>query len=717
MPTAEEVRGADPRSRRRSTRAYELAVAAPLVAWLAYEFVGDPLQFADPMLLVWMVAIAVVDLLPVPTSVELNFSLSFPLQLAVALVYPPPVAAAIALLGTSDRREITKELPLAKSLFIRGQIALSVLVEGFVFHRIAVDLDANWYRLGIAVVLATVLGYSVNAGLVAWYFHLESRRPVGRILIEMHVGVFGEFLVSYLGLALFSVLVAVSFVENGILAVGVFIAPLAFAWQMFHRTHSLQVATEELAERERETEYQSLHDALTGLPNRTMFQQRLREAICDAEADGTSLAVMIMDLDDFKEINDTLGHHYGDLLLQEIGPRLSGVLRPGDLMARLGGDEFGVVLPQLSNDRVEVRVAERLMEEMEHPVVVEGVALDVSASIGIATFPVHSQDVETLLRRADVAMYAAKESGGGYEVYSPSLDKHSPSRLRLIGQVRPAIDNEEFMLHYQPKARLSDGRVAGVEALIRWQHPERGLVAPDEFIPLVERTVLLRPLTQYVLNEALRQWQIWSSAGMRLEVAVNLSPRSLLDPQLPDQVGQLLERWEVPPRFLTLELTESFVMSDSGRSLGVLAGLSEVGVMLSIDDFGTGYSSLGYLKRLPIGEIKIDRSFVMNMHENGNDAMIVRATVDLGRNLGLRVVAEGVETRAAWDQLEAWRCDVAQGYFLSRPIAAHEITRWMALREVDRDGTRPQVSPDAASPRMVPAEESTEANRGHLRAI
>ena len=713
MSTVEEVRTADPRERRTSTRIYELAVSLPLVVWLAIEFVRDPLQFGDPMLLVWIVAIAVVDLMPVPTSVELNFSLSFPLQLAVALIYPPPVAAAIALLGTSDTRELNKELPLAKSLFIRGQIAISVLAEGIVFHWLAVDLQANWYLLGIGVLLATLVGYSINAALVAWYFHLESRRPVVRILKEMHVGVFGEFLVSYLGLALFSVLVATSFVSNGILAVGVFIAPLAFAWQMFHRTHSLQVATDELAEREREKEYQSLHDALTGLPNRTMFQQRLRDAIEEAEAHGSRLAVMIMDLDHFKEINDTLGHHYGDLLLQEIGPRLSGVLRPDDLMARLGGDEFGVVLPELVNEHAAIRVAERLMEEMEHPVVVEGVALDVSASIGIATYPVHSDDVETLLRRADVAMYAAKESGGGYEVYSPALDKHSPSRLTLIGQVRPAIDNEEFVLHYQPKARLSDGRVAGVEALIRWQHPERGMVPPDEFIPLVERTVLLRPLTQYVLNEALRQWHAWSRAGMQLEVAVNLSPRSLLDPQLPDLVGQLLERWEVPARFLTLELTESFVMADSGRSLGVLAGLSEVGVLLSIDDFGTGYSSLGYLKRLPIGEIKIDRSFVMNMHENANDAMIVRATTDLGRNLGLRVVAEGVETRAAWDQLAAWHCDIAQGYFLSRPIPAHEITRWMALREFEREGT-----PDAgAGHAPVGPGADDDAVRSRLRAI
>ncbi|MEO8292613.1 MAG: EAL domain-containing protein [Actinomycetota bacterium] len=717
MSTVEEVRAADPRHRRTATKVYELLVALPLIAWIIFAYAQNPLQFGTPLLLVWIAAIALVDLMPVPTSVELNFSLSFPLQLAVALIYPPPVAAAIALLGTSDVRELRRELPLAKSLFIRGQIAISVLVEGLVFHRVAVDLKANWIILCSAVLVATLLGYTVNALLVAWYFHMESRQPLKQILRDMHVGVFGEFLISYLGLALFSVLVATSFVENGILAVGVFIAPLAFAWQMFHRTHSLQVATDELAQREREKEYQAMHDALTGLPNRTLFQQHLQGAIADAERAGSSLAVMIMDLDHFKEINDTLGHHYGDLLLQEIGPRLSGVLRPGDLMARLGGDEFGVVLPRLSEDHVAIRVAERLMEEMEHPVVVEGIALDVSASIGIATYPVHSDDVETLLRRADVAMYAAKESGSGYEVYSPALDKNSPSRLTLIGQVRPAIDNDEFFLHYQPKARLSDGRVTGVEALIRWQHPERGLVPPDEFIPLVERTVLLRPLTQFVLNEALRQWHQWSHAGTQLEVAVNLSPRSLLDPQLPEVVGELLERWGVPPRFLTLELTESFLMTDSGRSLGVLAALSKIGLLLSIDDFGTGYSSLSYLKRLPIGEIKIDRSFVMNMHENANDAMIVRATVDLGRNLGLRVVAEGVETQEAWDQLAEQRCDIAQGYFLCRPIPALELTEWLASRETAHDPAGASGATDQGAGEGSADTPAAETGRGHLRAI
>jgi diguanylate cyclase (GGDEF)-like protein len=525
----------------------------------------------------------------------------------------------------------------------------------------------------------------------------------------MHVGVFGEFVLSYMGLALFSVLVATSFVQVGLPSIAVFIAPLMFARQMFRRTHSLQVATEELAERQRENEYQALHDSLTDLPNRVLFLRTLAEVAVEAQADGGMFGIIIMDLDRFKEVNDTLGHHYGDMLLQEIGPRLSEVLRDEDLMARLGGDEFGILLPDLPGPEIAIRVAQRLLEELEKPLSVEGLLLDVSASVGIALYPDHSDDVETLLRRADVAMYAAKEAGSGvYELYDPSFDQYSPDRLTLIGQVRPAIERQEFVLYYQPKVFLGDGRVAGMEALVRWQHPERGLVTPDDFIPLVEQTVLLRPLTMFVLNEALRQWREWKIVGIEAQIAVNLSARNLLDIQLPDQVAEALARHGVPPSALSLELTESFLMSDPARSIDVMDRLAAVGVDMSIDDFGTGYSSLSYLRRLPIDEIKIDRSFVTNMQQSAGDAMIVRATVDLGKNLGLRVVAEGVETAPVWDQLRALGCDVAQGYFLSRPMPAMEATRWLAARSHDVDA--------AENPPVEPAVEG-ESARPNLRAI
>ncbi len=679
---------------RRWLRVYEVVVVVPLLVWIGIEALHDPSAFDDPLLLEWIVAIALVDVLPVPTSLGLPFSLSFPLELSVALIYPPPVAAAVVFLGSTDIREVKRTVSFGTAAWNRGQIAWSVALEGAIFHHFA-SIGSPWYELGPVVVLAGAIGYAANTLLVASYVHLKSGVPVGTLLREMHVGVLGEFIASYLGLALFSTVVATTFVEAGPWSVAVFIAPLALARQMFMRTHSLHEATLELEAKRQENEYQALHDSLTGLPNRALFLRELRE-IVDARGAEERLAVMIMDLDHFKEVNDTLGHHFGDQLLKEIGPRLSGVLREGDLMARLGGDEFGVLLPDLPDDRVAVGIAERLMEELERPLSVEGLALDVSGSVGIAIYPSHSDNVETLLQRADVAMYAAKEAGGGFEVYSPVLDEHSPDRLTLVSQVRPGLERHEFVLHYQPKVVLADGRAMGVEALIRWQHPERGLVYPDDFIRLVEHTVLLRPMTGYVLELALQQWRTWAQRDIELEVAVNLSARSLLDVHLAEQVAELLQRWEVPPRFLTLELTESFLMADSGRSEGVLHDLADVGVRLSIDDFGTGYSSLSHLKRLPIHEIKVDRSFVRTMLHDPNDEMIVRATIELGRNLGLQVVAEGVEDAATLDRLRELSCDVAQGYHLARPLPASEATRWLAARASrhrsdEADGARPQL--------------------------
>ena len=690
-PPAVDVTAAAPERRLRK-RAFELLVVLPLFAWLAIEFTRHPGEISDLLLLEWVVAIAITDLLPIPTTVGLPFSLSFPLQLSVALIYQPAVAGAVVFLGSTDSREFHRDVAIPTALFNRAQMAWSVVLESFVFHHIA-SLDAPWYILGPAVLASGVIGYALNALLVAIHVRISTGQPILAVLREMHVGVFGEFIASYMGLALFSVVVATTFVKIGPWSIAVFIAPLAFARQMFTRTHSLQEATVELEVKTQENEYQALHDSLTDLPNRTLFLRHLHEAIADLP-EGQRLAVMIMDLDHFKEINDTLGHHFGDMLLQQVGPRLAGVLREGDLMARLGGDEFGVVLPDLPDQAIAIRIAERLMEELERPLNVEGLALDVSGSIGIAIYPAHSDDVETLLRRADVAMYSAKEAGGGFEVYNPTLDEHNPARLTLIAQVRPALENQEFVLHYQPKIRLSDGRITGVEALIRWLHPERGLVFPDDFIPLVERTVLLRPLTQYVIDQALQQWHVWARRGVQVEVSVNVSPRSLLDSQLPSYVGEALSRWGVPSRFLTLELTESFLMADSGRSVGVIAGLSEVGCRMSIDDFGTGYSSLSYLKRLPINEMKIDKSFVMNMLQDPNDLMIVRATVELGKNLGLQVVAEGVEEAEMAEQLKEMGCDLAQGYHFARPLPAVEITKMLdrqAPRIEGEDGERPQL--------------------------
>jgi diguanylate cyclase (GGDEF)-like protein len=573
-------------------------------------------------------------------------------------------------------------------VFVRAQIALAVLAESQVFRGLA-DLRDGWFIVGPTVLLAAIVGYTVNTILVAEWQTLKGRSTLDLVLRQMHSGVLGEFVVSYMGLALFSVLVAITTKTIGLWAIAVFIAPLAFAWQMLHRTHSLQITSEELAEKQLENEYQAFHDHLTGLPNRLLFRLRLGEAIEEASAGDGRFAVMLMDLDHFKEINDALGHHVGDQLLAAVGPRLAGTLREGDLMARLGGDEFGVLVPDVPDDATAIAIAERLIEGLHHPVSVDELDLDVSASIGITFYPDHALDADTLLRQADVAMYASKEAGSAFEVYDEMIDTHKPELVRLVSQVRPAIDDGQFRMYFQPKIRLADGRVAGAEALIRWHHPTLGRLAPADFIPMVEKTVLLQPLTHWALNDVLRAWRRWSDDGIRIPVAVNVSPRTLLDQDLPEVVGNLLDRWGVPAKFLRLELTENFLVADSGRSDAVLNGLSRVGVGLSIDDFGTGFSSLSYLKRLPIEEIKIDRSFVSHMLERVQDFTIVRATVELGRNLGLRVVAEGVQDRDTFDRLGDFGCDEAQGFYISKPLEPEAFRRWLSLREMSVDESEP----------------------------
>ena len=674
-------------------KSYEVFVAVPVVAVIVGDLIRNPTPFLDWGVVAWIVAIAIVDLLPVATSGRFEFSLSFPLELSAAVLYADPmVAGLIALVGSFDRRELSRELPLLMALFIRAQIALAVMAESVAFHSFGNLTESAWYLVAAGVVLATVIGYSVNALLVAYYTRLQTGQPLITVLRDMHVGVFGEFVMSYMGLALFSVLVAIATQTLGLWAILVFVAPLAFARQMFQRTHSLQEATTELEAKQAENEYQATHDTLTGMPNRTLFHLRLVDAIEAAERRGGQMAVMLMDLDHFKEINDTLGHHFGDLLLKELGPRLATVLRGDDVMARLGGDEFGILLPDVDATPVAVAVAQRIIEQFEEPIAVEGLALDVAGSIGIALYPDHARDAESLMRRSDVAMYAAKETGAGYELYHEDLDRNAPHRLTLVSQVRGAIEAGEFTLFYQPKVRLADGRVSGAEALIRWHHPDSGLLMPDEFIPLVEKTVLLRPLTQCVVKMALDHWTSWSARGIEIPIAVNLSPRSLLDLQLPAFVREELQDRQIPPAFLRMELTEGSLMADSARSSGVLGELARAGISISIDDFGTGYSSLSYLRRLPIDEIKIDRSFVMNMKDDANDFAIVRATVELGQNLGLHVVAEGVEDLDTFDKLAEFGCDEAQGYYIGRPMPVEDFERWLTVRHADEPDADRRVS-------------------------
>jgi diguanylate cyclase (GGDEF)-like protein len=427
----------------------------------------------------------------------------------------------------------------------------------------------------------------------------------------------------------------------------------------------------------RERERQSMRDALTGLGNRNMIASEVTDAILDSSQNSTHLALFLLDIDRFKEINDTLGHAVGDELLQLVGKRLSQIVRPGDGIARLGGDEFAVLVRNLEEPRFALDMAERVRASLLEPIRHDEFAHELEASIGIALHPAHGNDFDTLLQRADIAMYVAKERGVGVQVYSTEIDRHSKVRLGLLAELREALEARELELYYQPKADLRTGDVIGVEALLRWNHPERGLLSPEEFLPLAEQTALMRNITKYVLDEALAQLSRWWHQGIRIHAAVNLSAPDLYDRGFAQILKESIEAHDVPPRALLIEVTESVLMADPSRAATTLLSLAGLGVGVSLDDFGTGYSSLVHLKRLPVSEVKIDRSFVLRMDVNEDDAAIVRSIIDLASALGLRTVAEGVETREAWDRLAVYGCDVAQGWYLAKAMPAAPLTDWL----------------------------------------
>jgi diguanylate cyclase (GGDEF)-like protein len=434
--------------------------------------------------------------------------------------------------------------------------------------------------------------------------------------------------------------------------------------------------------------HEALHDNLTKLPNRVLYMQRVTDLLARRRPTDPQIAVMLIDLDRFKEINDTLGHATGDLLLQEVARRLRRAVGERVTVARLGGDEFALLHPAQDTADDAVALAKSVREELQRSFAYQDLDLEVSASIGVALAPEHGRDASTLLRRADVAMYAAKNTATGVAAYGENLDEHSPRKLALVGELRSVIDSEGLELYYQPKVDITSGRVIGVEALVRWPHRIEGLIPPDEFVPIAERTGLIGPMTDFVLRTALRQCRRWQQEGHDLSVAVNLSARSLLDSELVGDIARALSESGVSPSKLVLEITETSVMSDAEYAMRVLNRLSSMGLTIAIDDFGTGYSSLSYLKRLPVNEVKVDKSFVLNMQDDENDAVIVRSIIDLGRNLGLRIVAEGVETASAWDALRAMGCDIAQGYFVSQPLPADQLTVWLESVTPSMVGTR-----------------------------
>jgi diguanylate cyclase (GGDEF)-like protein/PAS domain S-box-containing protein len=433
--------------------------------------------------------------------------------------------------------------------------------------------------------------------------------------------------------------------------------------------------TQELA-----LEHRALHDGLTDLPNRTLLYDRLRQSILLSKREHHPLALLVMDLDRFKEVNDTFGHHAGDDVLRQVASRLRTELRESDTIARLGGDEFAIILPGVADEAAAGLTAGRLLQALLQPLTVEGEQLEIRASIGIVLFPRHAEDADTLLQRGDAAMYEAKRTGSGTAFYMFEHDADSAGGLALTFELRRAIEEGALILHYQPLLRCGSGEVMGVEALVRWPHPRFGLLTPDRFIPLAEQSRLIRPLGRRVLEAAVQQQDRWWRAGLTLRMAVNMSIRNLQDPELLLCVTRVLETYSVPADWLTIEITESTLMADAEETLKVLGPLKAMGVRIAIDDFGTGFSSLANLRRLPIDELKIDRTFVTEMASKKKDSLIVRSTIDLAHALGLVAVAEGVEEVSAWEMLTAQGCDFAQGYYLSRPVPAEEFVRWYHAR-------------------------------------
>ena len=450
-----------------------------------------------------------------------------------------------------------------------------------------------------------------------------------------------------------------------------------------------------IVSREKEILRLAYEDGLTGLPNRAMFNEQLGQAVRIAKRGESPIAVLLFDMDRFKAINDTLGHPVGDQALREVGLRVRSALRDSDVIARLGGDEFAVLLATGNADNAKV-VAEKIHKALEEPFVIEGQSMDMTASIGISRFPEHGDDANALLRAADVAMYEAKRTKSRYSIYDPSHDVRRQEFLTLLGELRRAVDAGELILHYQPKMNLAEGRVTSVEALVRWRHPTRGFVEPSDFIPFAEQTGYISAITRWVLGRAIEQCGVWERTGLRIRMCVNVSARDLQNgDELVSQVSAGLQAAELPAGMLCLEITESALMQDPLSAQSTLRKLRELGVATSIDDYGTGYSSLAYIKQLAVNELKIDRAFVSGMEADRKNAAIVRSTIELGHNLGLTVVAEGVETEHELAELRRFGCDEAQGFFFARPMAAPALERWLSGARDKPAGGRTDVLGEA----------------------
>jgi diguanylate cyclase (GGDEF)-like protein len=462
---------------------------------------------------------------------------------------------------------------------------------------------------------------------------------------------------------------------------------LALLWAVLFRI--VATASKRLRRQARENDVLARYDTLTGLPNRTLFRERVEQELHEAEQRRRDIAVLLIDLDGFAEINNTLGSSTGDEVLREAGRRFQAQLGEDALIARISGDEYAILCPHAEGVPGALRTAGSIQAGMAAPIVVGDIALNVEASIGLAVATGGGESLDALLQHADAALARARSRHTRVEVYSAELERFDPGRLKLLGQVRQALERGEFELHFQPKVQLADRRVCGVEALLRWRHPEQGLLMPAAFISLVEQTALIGPLTLQTIDTALAQMVRWRRAGLDLQVAVNLSARNLLDPDLPGQVAAALHRHDIPAERLTLEVTESATMLDPARAHEVLCSLRDSGVTISIDDFGSGNASIGYLSSLPADELKVDRSLAGSVCEDEHTASIVGSIVDLAKHLGLRVVAEGIETEQVMERLTELGCDVGQGYLIARPLSEQQLRRWL---EPARSSGQPRSS-------------------------
>ncbi|MBV9291883.1 MAG: EAL domain-containing protein [Frankiales bacterium] len=666
MPSEDEARNLAPRNG--TFWVYLLGVAAAGIALIVatlLRLTAHDLSVMGGSFVVVAALLVLVELRPLMTagSPDANgVSMSTAFVFALLIHWGLAVALLMQTIATILCDAVRQKAPW-RTAFNVGQYALSYAAAWAVLwifgQRPTPHHPVTISGALLPVLIAVAVVYFVtNNGFVSVALSLRNRSSVRSEFFDNWA-----YQVASTGALLGLAPIVVIVMERGPMLVPLLLLPMAAVYA----TAAMSV------ERER----QALHDLLTGLPNRKLLIQSSRTAIENSAADGRKVALFLLDLDRFKEINDTLGHQVGDTLLQLVGRRLSSTVRAEDTVARLGGDEFAVLVHGIQDTQEALDLAELVRSALAAPFRTDGMSFEVEGSIGVALHPEHGQDFETLLQRADVAMYVAKDRKTGIEVYSPDTDRHSTLRLGTLAELRTALDRGELHLHYQPKADLRTGDVVGVEALLRWQHPERGTVPPDEFIPLAEQTGLMRHITQFVVDEALEQLATWWQAGLRVQVAINVCARDLYDRDFASFLRTKLDHHGVPPRAVMIEVTESVLMADPARAASTLLSLADLGVGVSLDDFGTGYSSLVHLKRLPVSEVKIDRSFVMRMDVHEDDAAIVRSIIELATALGLRVVAEGVETQESWDRLAVYGCDAAQGWYLAKAMPGGEVTRWL----------------------------------------